>query len=147
MSVNKVYVLPPNEDWICDRFVKEWNEDNADISVMQPQQANVIWLFSDWVWSNLYRTGQLRGKKVITTIHHIVPEKFGTVEESEFKSRDLVTDIYHVCNKKTEAFIKQLTRKPIKMINYWANNKIWKPTLERNINVVPAIKPTKQYVP
>lgn len=46
--MNKVYVLPPSEDWIVDRFVKEWNEDNFDISVMHPKDADVIWLLADW---------------------------------------------------------------------------------------------------
>ena len=46
VEMNKVFVLPPSEDWIVDRFVKEWNEDNSDISVSHPKNADVMWLLS-----------------------------------------------------------------------------------------------------
>jgi glycosyltransferase involved in cell wall biosynthesis len=42
--------------------------------------------------------------------------------------RDSVTDVYHVPNPRTADFIKQLTDKPIHVIPYWANQKIWYPS-------------------
>ena len=69
----KVFVLAPNEDWIVDRQVKEWNEHNADISVSDPKQADVIWLLADWCFSRL-PIELLKSKKVLCTVHHIVPE-------------------------------------------------------------------------
>ena len=30
--MKKVFLLPAQEDWIVDRFVKEWNYDNLDIT-------------------------------------------------------------------------------------------------------------------
>lgn len=126
--MNKVYMLPPDEDWICDRIVKEWNEHNADISVLQPENADIIWLYSDWCWHKLHDVGLLRNKKVITTVHHIVPEKFGRDAYNDFMERDLFTTVYHVYNQQTFDYVRALTRKPIHLIKYWANQNIWKIT-------------------
>ena len=126
--MNKVYVLPPKEDWIVDRFVKEWNEDNADISVYHPRDADVVWMLADWCWSGLADAGLLHHKKVITSVHHIVPEKFGILELDDFRSRDMVTTVYHVYNDRTYSFIRPLTKKPIHVIKYWANQNVWRAT-------------------
>ena len=129
--MNSVYVLPPKEDWIVDRFVKEWNEDNSDITVTKPSDANVIWLLADWCWDQLAYTGQLQNKKVIATVHHIVPEKFKGNDIQNFLIRDGFVTAYHVYNQQTHDFIKRLTDKPIHLIQYWANQKIWKKTLTK----------------
>jgi glycosyltransferase involved in cell wall biosynthesis len=126
--MNKVFVLAPNESWIVDRFVKEWTEDNGDITISSPFDADVVWIFADWAWRQLSEIGALYNKKVITTIHHIVPEKFGPRERIDFQFRDDVTTVYHVPNIHTYDFIRPLTTKPIHMIGYWANQHIWKPT-------------------
>jgi hypothetical protein len=124
--VNKVYVLPPGEDWIIDRFVKEWNEDNSDISVSRPENADVIWLLADFCWQHVAQ--HLHGKKVLTSVHHIVPEKFGPRERWDFQLRDDVTTAYHVYNQRVYDFIRPLTSKPIHLIHYWANQRIWRRT-------------------
>ena len=123
--MNKVFVLPPSEDWIVDRFVKEWNEDNSDISVSHPKNADVIWLLADWAWDKLAYAGFLSGKKVLTTVHHIVPEKFDQAAFDNFMVRDRFTSAYHVYNEQTRDFIKKITKKEIHVIHYWANQKIW----------------------
>jgi len=125
--MNKVFVLPPIEDWVVDRLVNEWNNDNPDISVSVPQDADVIWLIADWCWTQLPESF-LQSKKVITTIHHIVPEKFGHNEKLEFAARDKFTTVYHVPNEYTREFIRIYTNKPIQIIPYWANQNIWKVT-------------------
>ncbi len=130
MSGNKVFVLPPGEGWIVDRFVREWNEDNSDISVNSPYKSDVIWLLSDWCWKKI-PLDLLKTKKVLTTVHHIVPEKFGQNEIIDFTQRDAITDAYHVYNESTYDFIRPLTEKPIHMIQYWANQNIWKKTSEK----------------
>lgn len=126
--MKRVYVLAPKEDWIVDRFVREWNEDNADISVLKPYGADVIWLLADWCWEQLAQAGALHGKKVLTTVHHIVPEKFSRIERMKFQLRDDVTTAYHVYNNRTLDFIRPLTDKPIHLVPYWANQRIWRPT-------------------
>lgn len=130
MAQKKVFVLGPGEDWIVDRFVSEWNEDNSDISIKYPQDSEVIWLLADWCWRQL-PVSVLRTKKVLTTVHHIVPEKFRENEKIDFIERDKITSAYHVFNKSTLDFIRPLTSKPIYLIPYWANQKIWKKTGEK----------------
>jgi len=121
---NRVWLLPANENWICDRFVNEWSIDNQDITVKDPMSANVIWLLSDWRWKELpYQF--LKQKRVITSIHHIVPEKFGPNERYDFQMRDDITDVYHAANHHTAEFISKLTTKRIVTIPFWANQKIW----------------------
>lgn len=143
--MNKVYVLPPGEQWIVDRFVSEWNEDNADISVTNPNDADVIWLLADWCWNQL-PAQLLQDKKVITTVHHIVPDKFYHSRSAlaDFQARDQITDLYHVYNKRAEEFIRPLTQKPICIIEYWANDSIFK--LTKDLNHVEGIKPTMQRI-
>lgn len=126
--MNKVYMLAPNEGWICDRIVQEFREGNPDISVNHPKDADVVWIYSDWCWAGLARTGLLCDKKIITTVHHIVPEKFGQAEKDDFARRDDITTIYHVYNSHTEDFIRQFTDKPIHLIKYWANQHAWRIT-------------------
>lgn len=125
----KVYALAPGEDWIVDRFVKEWNEDNADISTTNIYEADVMWLLADWCFLALASNGHLNNKKVLTTVHHIVPSKFNARAQHEFKVRDGYTSMYHVYNKRTEHMVKTLTSKPVQLVPYWANNKIWKETV------------------
>jgi glycosyltransferase involved in cell wall biosynthesis len=124
--MNSVFTLAPREDWICDRLVAEWNVDNGDVSVTNPENADVIWLYADWAWTQIpQRT--LYWKKVICTVHHVVPEKFGPRERMDFEFRDRFVTAYHVPNGHTESFIKPLTTKPIHVIPYWANQHTWRP--------------------
>lgn len=125
--MNKVFILRPSEDWIVDRFVTEWYEHNHDISVKNPNDADVIWLLADWCYQQIPYSILLK-KKVITTIHHVVEEKFNFFE---FKDKDLLTHVYHVPNDHTKNFIKKFTDKPIVVIPYWANQYIWYKTEEK----------------
>lgn len=125
--MNKVFVLRPSEDWIVDRLVTEWYEGNSDISVFNPAQSDVIWLLANWCYRNI-DPRLLSTKRVVTTIHHIVVEKFDQNKLLEFQHRDSFTDVYHVPNCHTESIVKQLTKKPIHVIPYWANQNIWRQT-------------------
>jgi len=130
--MNKVFALPPGEDWIVDRLVSEWNSDNTDITVSTPEEADVIWLMADWCWRHV-AIDLLSSKKVVVTVHHIVPEKFGPAARLDFETRDRFTDAYIVPNKYTYDFVRGLTMKPVYMIPYWANQHIFKKTDEQHI--------------
>ena len=67
----------------------------------------------------------LKSKKVITTVHHIVPEKFSREKQYDFYMRDKITDAYHVPSQKTRDQIAQLTTKPIYSFPFWVNQNIW----------------------
>lgn len=126
-SLKKVWLLAPHEDWICDRFVNEFNADNSDIVVSNYDNADTIWIFSDWCWQQIPRQ-VLFDKKVLVTVHHIVPEKFGPRERMEFEFRDRFVAAYHVPNDRTAAFVRTLTQRDVHVIPYWANQRIWQPT-------------------
>lgn len=131
--MKKVYPLAPSENWICDRLVAEWVSDNSDITAPDPESADIIWLLADWCWRQL-PWGLLQERIVVTTIHHIVPEKFGPAEIADFMMRDKITNYYHVYNQRTYDFIRSLTMKSIILIPYWANQKIFKRTIETTLD-------------
>ena len=139
----KLYTLAPNEQWICDRFVKEWNAEHetfsdyegkkeriVKISEFEPtydyRQADKIWLLADWCWRRVDPQTLMR-KPVIATVHHIVPDKFTEAAEKEFKNRDQFIDAYHVPCELTKKQIEGLTNKPIYSFPFWINQNIWFP--------------------
>jgi glycosyltransferase involved in cell wall biosynthesis len=121
----KVWALPPREDWICDRFVDEWNRWST-IACREPHTADVIWLLSDWAWRRVPRA-VLETKKVVTTVHHLVPEKMGPAELADFKERDELTHAYHVPCEATRLQVEALTRRPIHVLPFWVNAGLWQP--------------------
>lgn len=137
----RLYTLSPNESWICDRFVKEWNAEHETFSqvegkkerIVKPsefepatdyRQSDVIWLLADWCWRRIDPNALLR-KKVVASVHHIVPDKFNEVAEREFKQRDQFIDAYHVPCELTKKQIEGLTKKPIYCFPFWINFEIW----------------------
>lgn len=137
----KVFLLAPHEDWICDRFVSEWKAHNSDITVDNPQDADIIWLLSDWAWDKVpYKL--LQEKIVLTSIHHIVPEKFSPAEQANFRARDAVTDLYHVPCGHTEKQVNDILgqlglTKMVICRPFWVNDQFWLPTPEpRNLREI-----------
>lgn len=123
-----VYALPAAEAWICDQLADEWNT-YSKMSTTNPGEADIIWLLSDWRWRHV-SLGALRDpkKRVVTTVHHIVPAKWDTAAQIDFAERDVLTQAYHVYNQRTYDVVKTLTKKPIHLIPYWANQNIWRKT-------------------
>ncbi len=122
----KVYVLAPNENWICDRIASEWREHNPDICVDRPIDADILWLLAGWCWNHISQD-ILVEKKVLLTVHHIVPEKFDLNKQEEFKFRDQFVDAYHVPNPSTASILSRLTQKPILVACYWYDSAVWYP--------------------
>jgi glycosyltransferase involved in cell wall biosynthesis len=86
-----------------------------------PAEADVYWMLSDWRWDSI-NPAEYSGKKVVVTVHHIVPEKF---DVNAFKTRDKIVDLYHVYNERTEIEVKKHTNKPVVLKRYWANQERW----------------------
>ncbi len=124
MSHKKIYLNKASEDWVVDRFRKEWYQHNKDISANYLFKSNTIWLIAPWTWMKIPRRS-LISKEVIATIHHIDMAKFGSKEEKEFNERDSYVDFYHSVSLKTTEQLKELTEKKIYTIPFWTNNKIW----------------------
>ena len=126
----KVYALAPREDWICDRFVQEWNAFSG-IATTTPSDADVVWLLADWCWQQVPVT-LLSNKIVVATVHHIVPDKFDEPAMNEFLARHRFVDAYHVpCNKTAEQVKKILDflgdDTPIFVRPFWMNQGLWYP--------------------
>lgn len=121
----RVFLLPPRENWIVDRFCEEFVEHNKDMCSDYPAEADVIWLTGEWYWDRLPRY-MLQSKKVVTSVHHIVPDKFDEKAKFLFAQRDKVTDLYHVPCMKTHDQIRHLTQKEIKVHPFWVNDSLFK---------------------
>ncbi len=121
----KVFCHRPRENWICDRIAKEWDMSNPKVYTDNIVEADIIWLLASWCWKQIPHQ-ILFSKKVVATIHHIVPEKFNQEKLNDFLVRDQFINLYHVPNKKTYQFLSQLTKKPIKIVGYWFDSSKWK---------------------
>jgi len=129
------------EGWFCDRFANEWIVNNKKGSTKNLFEADVIWVVSPWLWNQIPPMLLLQ-KKVVTTIHHIVPEKFN---EKEFAARDHYTNLYHVPCEKTKSFVSKHTDKPVKVVGYWINSHLWFAEDKKELRRVYAI-PDDKYV-
>ena len=119
----KVYVVKANENWFCDRYHNEWCEYASEYNTFNPSEADVVWLLPSWTWRML-PPQFLSSKKVVATVHHIVPDKF---DLRDFMERDRYVDCYHVPCAQTKNNISQYTKKPIIISGYWLNSDVWKP--------------------
>lgn len=119
-----VFVVAANENWICDRFAKEWVSNNPSLVSNDISESKIIWLLAGWRW-NIMPTSILASKKVVATVHHIVPDKFDEKRKSDFFARDKYVDLYHVPCHKTRQQLEQLTNKPIWVQPFWVNSNLW----------------------
>jgi glycosyltransferase involved in cell wall biosynthesis len=131
----KIFALAPNEDWICDRFVKEWNDENQFHVTKNVLEASIVWLVADWCWNRISRE-VLSSKKVVATVHHIVLEKFTEEKRAAFVDRDQFVDLYHVPCQKTKEQLEKLSDKPIWIQPFWVNHRIWRSISESDVNAV-----------
>ena len=121
----KIYTLAPRENWICDRFVQEWNSENQECVSENIHDSELVWLLADWCWNQI-DPRILSQKKVVASVHHITPSKFKENEAKEFLYRDQFVDAYHVPCHKTKDQIVGLTNKPIYTFPFWVNQNMWK---------------------
>lgn len=127
-TLPKVWVLPANEDWICDRMSEDWRDFNPDMSTTDPSSADVVWLLSDWRWKDVPWNKVKSTVKVVTSVHHIVPEKFDQSLIRDWHERDKITSAYHTFNQRTFDFVRLMTKKPVCLLHYWVNGARWRRT-------------------
>ena len=113
----KVYLNKINESWVVDRFRDEWENFNSDISTSKIKEADIVWIFTPWLWNNIKKR-HLKNKKVLCSIYHIDFDKFDDKDLKEFHERDQYVDIYHVISIKTKNQLEQLTNKKIVSIPF-----------------------------
>jgi glycosyltransferase involved in cell wall biosynthesis len=115
----------------------EFIDYNPDYITDNILQADVLWLFSNWIWREI-PIDLLNDKKVIATIHHIDPQKLNV---EDFLLRDRFCDAYHVFSEKTiPHFPDQIDKNKIHVVPYWYNNKLWtdnenKPSLREKFSI------------
>ena len=120
----KIYTHPPSENWIVDRYVKEWYQYNPKLSTHNIDESDILWMIDDWSWTDL---GKYSDKFVVNTVHHIVPEKFNA---EAFEKRDRCVNHYHAVSLKTAEVLSQYTDKPITPITFWVNDRLWSETVD-----------------
>tara|TARA_R110001583_G_scaffold31600_1_gene107839 strand:+ start:7864 stop:8778 length:915 start_codon:yes stop_codon:yes gene_type:complete len=122
----KVFCLAPRENWICDRIADEWYKYCSEISTKNILDCDIVWLLAGWCWRNIH-PDILKSKKVVVTVHHIVPDKFTSEKLEDFLARDSFVNMYHVPNMRTYNFISKITKKPISVVGYWFDKNKWFP--------------------
>ncbi len=120
----KIYINSAKEDWVVDRFIREWNQYNQKQSKNLYFNEKIIWIIAPWTWKKI-PSKKLVNNKVFCTIHHIDDDKFDNIALKDFLDRDKYVDLYHVISKKTLSQVKKITDKPIVTIPFWINQNIW----------------------
>lgn len=122
MNKLRVYCPTPNEDWVCDTIITELKYVSRHVFVDDPKDADIIFLYAKWIWNRI-PFDVLMSKPVVTTFHHIVPEKFNV---HELDAINAFTDVWHVPNKHTHSqLIIRLPKANIRVIPYWLNDNRW----------------------
>jgi len=117
----KIYLNSPKENWIVDRFVREWTINNSFITCRNIKKSDIVWIISPWTWKKLSKS-QIKKKKVLVTIHHIDENKFN---RKDFESLDQYVNFYHVISKITQAKLQKITNKKIFYSPFWINENNW----------------------
>lgn len=120
----KIYVLRPNEDWIVDTIASDFEERTRISVVSDPSQADIIWLLGSWCWDRVI--DHVKGKTVVCTVHHIVPEKFDVLQ---FLARERYCNVsaYLVYTTETAEIIRKYSRVPIIRAPHWVDLARWFP--------------------
>ncbi len=109
----RIFMPPAQEGWAGDVTTAEFRHHTRHTIVDSPAEADLIWLYSKWIHDR-YNVQFLKTKPVITTVHHIVPEK--GFDATTF---DAFTDVYHVPNAITSRALSTFTAAPQALLPYW----------------------------
>ena len=121
----KIFLLYAKENWITDELAKEWIENNQNLYTNNINEADIIWILSNYIVGCVpYQI--LMNKKVITTIHHIVPSKVDDNVKRRFAYLNQVTDIFMTNQIICANTMKKYFSKPIKVVPLWHNENVWK---------------------
>lgn len=121
----KIYILYAKENWITDELAKEWISNNKDIYTNNVNEADIIWILSNYIMNQI-SYDILKKKKVITTIHHIVPSKINSNSINHYKRLNNITDIFITNQEICKNTLKKYVNKPIIVIPLWHNENMWK---------------------
>lgn len=126
MTTPCVYLVYAKDNWIINELAKEWIQHNKHIHTENIDNATIIWILCHYIAHTIpYEV--YKKKRVITTIHHMVPWK-------DIKN----TGYYHYLNDITDVFVtidavccrdllSRYVSKPIVNIPFWHNENRWLP--------------------
>lgn len=121
MQPVRVWLHSPREAWIVDRLVGEFTRDNSHITTQDRSAANILWYLPGWCIDSIGPI--VAGQRVISTVHHLVPEK--PAQWDHVSKHDHLVNAYHVPNERTRAALATLTNKRIYVIPYWVSSQEW----------------------
>lgn len=119
----KIYINKVDENWIVDRFRKEWYQYNNNLSVENFLSSDIFWVIAPWSFKS-YKFKLIKNKKVVYTIHHIEEEE-KIIFFNKIKEIDKFIDCYHVISQKTFYELSKITDKKIYYIPFWIDAKKW----------------------
>jgi len=122
----KVYLNSPKEDWIVDRYVKEWKGGNKSKFSRSFKKADIIWIIAPWVWEKI-PLKHLTQTKVFCTIHHIDLQKFNSSQEQKLIELSNYVDVFHTISKSNHKILSKIVPNKIVCNPFWVNSKIWYP--------------------
>src|SRR5574338_725024 len=121
--MTSVYVNDAEEDWVCDRFAREWRAAHG----FAPRDAKILCLLAGWKWNDFsFRKNTsfyMNRSAVVVTVHHIDDDKF---DAQNFAMRDTLVTAYHVPCERTRMQVARHTSKPIHVIPFWVNDELWR---------------------
>jgi glycosyltransferase involved in cell wall biosynthesis len=121
----KIFILAAKENWITDQLESEWIQNNREKYTTNIHEADIIWVLSNYIVKHIPHH-ILMNKKVITTIHHIVPEKMTIDKVNHFKYLDQVSTCFHTNNRICHQYLQNCMTKPVILKPLWTNQNTWK---------------------
>lgn len=117
-----LFIPSPSENWIIDRIINEYKIHTSHEIVDDIYKCDTILLYASYLW-NHFNIDVLRKKRVVTTIHHLVPQK---VNLNNLRTIESFTDLFHVPNNHTEKqLLSYLPNARIQVLGYWLNNELF----------------------
>ena len=120
----KIFILAAQENWITDQLAQEWIQHNKDLYTQNLQEADIIWILSNYV-ADAIPLEIYKQKKVITTIHHIVPWKTDLTKENHYKKLDSYTDVFLTNQEICKNTLRKYVKSPIKIMPLGINPNIY----------------------
>ena len=119
----KIYINNLSEDWVVDRFRKEWHYYNSNEIVNNLFSANILWLIAPWTF-NMRLLKLFPKKKVVYSAYHFEDDKLKQ-ELDYIKKIDPFIDCYHTISKETKNQLEKITDKDVHYIPFWIDPNIW----------------------
>ena len=130
---DKIYIVGANENWIIDTIKSEWEDFNPSRTTTDPTEATTIWLMADYKYKTV-PLELLRSKYVVTTVHHIDPEKITQTRKKHFRTLASFTDKWHaICQRTADDMERHfnIPKDRTFVSPFWVNSKVWFPMADQ----------------